>query len=35
MKGFLALTISLIWQNGDSKCHIIECHSCIEEGVLN
>ena len=25
----------LIQQNGDFKCHIIECRSRIKEGVLN
>jgi hypothetical protein len=34
MKGIIALIPSLIWQNEDSKCCIIECHSCIKEGVL-
>jgi hypothetical protein len=34
MKGILALTTSLIWQNGDSKFRIIECCSRIKEGVL-
>ena len=33
MKGNLALITSLIWQNGDSKYCIIECHSGIKEGV--
>ena len=31
----IALTTSLLWQNGDSKYDIFECHSCIKEGVLN
>ncbi len=35
MKGILALTTSLILQNGDSKRRIIECRSRIKEGVLN
>ena len=30
----LALTTSLIRQNGDSKCRIIECRSRIKEGIL-
>ena len=35
MKGILALTTSLVWQKGDSKCHVIECWSHIKEGDLN
>ena len=31
MKEILALTTSLMWQNGDSKCHNIECCSCIKD----
>ena len=33
MKGILALTTYLIWQNGDSRCRDIECRSRIKEGV--
>ena len=35
MERISALTTSLIWQNKDSICHIIECRSRIKEGVLN
>ena len=35
VKGILALTTSLVRQNEDSKCRIIECRSRIKEGVLN
>ena len=35
MKGILALATSLMWQNEDSKCRIIEYRSRIKEGVLD
>ena len=35
MKEILTSTTSLIWQSGDSKYRITECHNCIKEGVLD
>ena len=35
MKGITTLTTSLIWQNINSKCRIIECCSHIEEAFFN
>ena len=32
MKGILALTTSLIWQNRDSECRVVKCRSRIKRG---